>query len=103
MATLYMNAGRLGDVQILSPEWVAYTLASSATNYDYGAGIWLNRGQNLFPDLPADTFAFAGSYDRFVVALPAHDVVVVRIGFSAQPGDFDMQRFVLNVLELVPN
>jgi len=38
-----------------------------------------------------------------VVALPAHDVVVVRVGFSAQPGDFDMQRFVLNLLELVPN
>lgn len=103
MATLYMNAGRLGDAQILSPEWVAYTLASSATNSDYGAGIWLNRSQNLFPDLPADTFAFAGSSDRFVVALPAHDVVVVRVGFSAQPGDFDMQRFVLNLLELVPN
>lgn len=101
LASLYMHGGRLGEQQILSPEWVAYSLTPSETNYDYGAGIWLNLGLNLFPDLPADTIAFAGSYDRYVVAIPSRDVVIVRIGFSAQPGDFDMQRFVSNALELV--
>ena len=65
-------------------------------------GIWLNLGQNLFPSLTPDTFAFAGSFDRYVVAVPSRDVVIVRFGFSAQPGDFDMERFVANVLELVP-
>ena len=102
MARLYMNGGRLGEQQILPDQWVTYSLTPSDTNYDYGAGLWLNRGQNLFPDLPPDVFAFIGSYDRYVVAVPAEDVVVVRFGFSHQPGDFDMERFVLNVLELVP-
>lgn len=102
LASLYMHGGRLGSHQILSPQWVAYSLTPSENNYDYGAGIWLNLGQNLFPELPPDTFAFAGAYDRYVVAIPSLDVVVVRIGFSAQPDDFDMQRFVQNVLELIP-
>lgn len=102
LASLYMNGGELNGLQVLSPEWVAYSLTPSATNYDYGAGVWLNLGQNLFPSLSPDIFAFAGSYDRYVVAVPSRDVVVVRIGFSAQPNDFDMERFVGNVLELVP-
>ncbi|MBA53868.1 MAG: hypothetical protein CMK89_05375 [Pseudomonadales bacterium] len=102
LASIYMHGGELNGHSILSPEWVNYSLTPSATNYDYGAGIWLNLGQNLFPELSEDVFAFAGSYDRYVVAVPSADVVVVRIGFSAQPDDFDMGRFVSNVLELVP-
>lgn len=102
LASLYMNAGELNGSPVLSQDWVDYSLTPSDTNYDYGAGIWLNLGQNLFPSLSPDIFAFAGSYDRYVVAVPSRDVVVVRIGFSAQPGDFDMERFVGNVLELVP-
>ena len=102
LASIYMHGGVLNGNQILSEDWVDYSLMPSSTNYDYGAGIWLNLGQNLFPELPPDAFAFAGSYDRYVVAVPSADVVVVRIGFSAQPDDFAMGRFVSNVLELVP-
>jgi len=102
MASLYMHGGVLAGQRVLSAEWVDYSLRPSATNFDYGAGIWLNRGQSLFPGLPADTFAFIGSYDRYTVALPQHDVVVVRFGFSAQPGDFDMQDFILNILDRLP-
>ncbi|MEN8670848.1 MAG: serine hydrolase [Ketobacter sp.] len=102
LASLYMHEGELNGEPVLSPQWVAYSLTPSVTNYDYGAGIWLNLGQNLFPSLTPDTFAFAGSFDRYVVAVPSRDVVIVRFGFSAQPGDFDMERFVANVLELVP-
>ena len=103
LASIYMNNGMLGDQQVVSEEWVEYSLTPSDTNFDYGAGIWLNWGQNFFPDLPTDTIIFAGSYDRYVVAIPSHDLVFVRIGFSSQPGDFDMQRFVGNAMELVQN
>lgn len=103
LASIYMNNGMLGDQQVVSEEWVEYSLTPGDTNFDYGAGIWLNWGQNFFPDLPTDTIIFAGSYDRYVVAIPSHDLVFVRIGFSSQPGDFDMQRFVGNAMELVQN
>ena len=102
LAQIYMDQGRLGDQQILSPDWVSYSLTPSATNYDYGAGIWLNLGQSLYPQLPPDTFAFLGSYDRFVAAIPSRKVIVVRIGFSDQPGDFDEQGFMLKALALLP-
>ncbi|MEE2729543.1 MAG: serine hydrolase [Pseudomonadota bacterium] len=102
LASIYMHGGELNGHAILTPDWVNYSLTPGATNYDYGAGIWLNLGQNLFPELPPDAFAFAGSYDRYVVAVPQADVVVVRMGFSTQPDDFKMGRFVSNVLELVP-
>lgn len=102
LATIYMNSGRLGDQQILSPEWVNYTLTPSAANGDYGAGIWLNRYLELYPSLPADAFAFLGSYDRLVVAIPSRKVVFVRIGFSAQPGDFAAEAFMQQALALLP-
>ncbi len=103
LASVYMNGGELNGHQLLSPEWVEYSLTPSATNNNYGAGIWLNLSQSIFPELPPDAFAFLGSFDRYVIAVPSANVVVVRIGFSAQPGDFDMGRFVSNVLELVPS
>lgn len=102
LASLYMNDGKLGEQQILSPEWVEYSLTPTAGNGDYGAGIWLNQEQNLFPQLPSDAFAFLGSYDRFVTAIPSREVIFVRIGFSDQPGDFDMQGFMLQALALLP-
>lgn len=103
LASIYMHEGRLGDQQILSPEWVAYSLTPSVTNFDYGAGIWLNLGQNLYPNLPPDAFAFLGSYDRFVTAIPSRKVVFVRIGFSAQPGDFASDAFMQQALALLPD
>lgn len=101
LASIYMQGGQLAGRQVLSEQWVEYSLNPSATNYDYGAGVWLNLGQNFFPELPRDTFVFAGSYDRYVVAIPSLDLVFVRMGFSSQPGDFDMQRFIVNAMELV--
>lgn len=102
LASVYMHNGRLGEHQILSPEWVGYSLTPSGTNFDYGAGIWLNRGQNLYPQLPVDAFAFLGSYDRFVAAIPSREVIFVRIGYSDQPEDFDMEGFMLQALALLP-
>jgi hypothetical protein len=102
LATIYMQQGRLGDQQILSPEWVDYSLTPSSTNFDYGAGIWLNRGQNLYPNLPVDAFAFLGSYDRFVAAIPSRKAIFVRIGYSDQPLDFAMEAFMLQALALLP-
>lgn len=103
MALLYMNGGMLAGQQILSPQWVDYSLAPSNSNYDYGAGIWLNLGQNLYPNLPADAFAFLGSYDRFATAIPSRNVIFVRMGYSDQPGDFDAEGFMLQALALLPN
>lgn len=102
LATIYMQQGRLGDQQILSPEWIEYSLTPSSTNYDYGAGIWLNLGQKLYPNLPVDAFAFLGSYDRFVAAIPSRKAIFVRIGYSDQPLDFAMEDFMLQALALLP-
>ncbi len=98
LIAIYANEGRLGDLQILSPEWVRYSLAPQATNGDYGAGIWLNQGQALFPRLPADAIAFIGAYDRYAVAIPSRKLIFVRIGYSEQPDDFDMQGYVEGVM-----
>lgn len=101
--SLYTHAGKLGETQILSPAWVKYSLTPSSTNADYGAGIWLNLGKSLFPQLPADSIAFIGAYDRYAVAIPSLDLIVVRMGYSEQPGDFDMQQFIQNVAALLKN
>lgn len=87
---LYLNDGVAPDGQRLLPEdWVRWsTRPTLGTNY--GAGWWLNRhgpgpagpGFNmpLMPDVPADAFYALGNLGQYIVVVPSHSLVVVRLG-----------------------
>lgn len=102
LAQLYMNNGQWDGQQILSPDWIDYSLTPSDNFSIYGANIWLNTDQEAFPMLPEDTFAFAGALERFVMAVPSRKTIVVRLGFSHNRDEVDINPIVAGVLQALP-
>lgn len=98
---LYKNNGRWRGEQVLSQEWLDYSLTPAATEPSYGAFIWLNTGQWFFEDLPEDTFAFVGALERYVVVIPSLDIVVVRIGFSHDKDSVDINNFMKSIVNVL--
>ncbi|OUS25295.1 hypothetical protein A9Q99_22145 [Gammaproteobacteria bacterium 45_16_T64] len=98
LGLLYQNNGRWGDKQVLSEQWMDYSLSEGATNPSYGAFLWLNTGQWFFNDLPEDTIAFVGALERYVVIIPSLELIVVRVGFSHDRDEVDINAFVKDIL-----
>ena len=84
---MYLDNGKFGGRQIVSPAWVAFTRAPASTNASYGGHFWLNRANPrsknvaLFPDQgPADTFSPVGHLGQYVTITPSKRLIVVRLG-----------------------
>jgi CubicO group peptidase (beta-lactamase class C family) len=90
LGELCLNDGRWLGVQILPEGWMKYSTTPAAENpsNNYGAHFWLNKkpldpGQSrAFPLLPEDAFAMNGYQGQYVVVVPSHSLVVVRLGFT---------------------
>lgn len=101
LGQLYANNGLWNGETVLSQSWMDFTVSEAATNESYGAFIWLNHGGYWFPDLPEDTLAFVGAFERFVIAIPSLDLVVVRIGFTHDRDTVDMNAFVSQIVAIL--
>lgn len=84
------NKGAAGGVQVVPRQWVEFMTHPSPREAQYGAQIWLNRrptrgGPSLFPERgPADLFAAEGHLGQFVLVAPSRELVVVRLGMTAE-------------------
>lgn len=101
---LYLRKGVWGGKQIVPAEWVAESTARhvkgiSATTMGqmderavgdagYGYMWWVETEGRLFPNVtsPAGSFAAQGNGGRYVLVVPAYDLVVVHRGASDEPG-----------------
>ncbi len=90
---LYLSNGVVAGRQVVSPAWVEFVRAPAPTNAGYGGQFWLNlppsKGNEsaLFADQgPADAYAAIGHLGQYVVIVPSRDLVVVRLGFTADDG-----------------
>ena len=61
---------------------LAVTPGEGTGGANYGLGFWLNTGQRIFPQLPANTFHAGGNSGQFVVVIPERELVVVRLGLT---------------------
>lgn len=92
--------GRAQDgTQVIAPEWLAFMKAPSPAYSGYGGQLWLNRpggaahGPGLFRGKgPDDAVGMKGHLGQYVIAAQgmgrdgaSHDVVLVRLGHSAEP------------------
>ena len=74
---------------------------------EYGAQIWLNRGNpnnpdNVkFPGLPHEAIVFSGFEDNFVVIVPSKNLVVVRLGVTHND-NFSISNLVTGIADLLP-
>jgi len=98
---LYKNRGQWAEEQVLSEEWMRYSLTPAEVNPSYGAFLWLNTGRWFFEDLPEDTIAFVGALERYVIVIPSLDVVVVRVGFSHDRELVDINAFVKMIVDVL--
>jgi CubicO group peptidase (beta-lactamase class C family) len=95
---LYLRDGVWDGHRILPEGWVDYsrTPAQAENNGIHGAHFWVNaepaEGQwVLYPGAPQSAFAAEGNGFQLVIAVPTHDLLVVRLG-ELQTSDFTEQR-----------
>jgi len=101
-----MQDGIWEGERILPEGWVAYSTTPTpmAPLGEYGAHLWLNRGnpenpeERLFPKLPEDAFFMLGYQHQNVVIIPARRLVVVRLGMTLSDGIWDLEAFISDVL-----
>jgi CubicO group peptidase (beta-lactamase class C family) len=104
---LHAQDGVWNGERLLPEGWVAFVRRPTAPSPKgaYGAHWWLNAGSpgapadRPFPSLPTDLFFASGYEGQYVVILPSHDLVVVRLGQSAPEQAFDLEPFLRAVLD----
>jgi CubicO group peptidase (beta-lactamase class C family) len=104
---LYLHDGVWNGARILPAGWVEYSVtpATAAPRGQYGAQWWLNAGEaadttrRMWPDLPRDIFWASGFQGQYVVVLPSHDMVVVRLGMTDDGSAWRLGEFLRSVLE----
>lgn len=80
LGLLMMNKGRWNDQQLIPENFIAEMIKPEGTSY-YGLSTWLSDTQS-----PA-FYAFSGHLGQFIINVPEHNMVVVRLGERAHPGD----------------
>ena len=107
---LYLQDGVWQGERLLPEGWVAYstTPTPNAPQGQYGAQWWLNAGSEAnerdrkWPELPPDIFWADGHDGQFIVVIPSHDLVLVRLGFTLDEGAWDLGAFISDMLLAVP-
>lgn len=97
---LYLNRGEWNGEQILTEDWINYTVQPVAgSKGQYGAHFWLNA-EGYYPDVPRDLFSANGFQGQHVFVIPSKDLVVVRFGLAEHP-EFDLNIFLREIIAAV--
>jgi CubicO group peptidase (beta-lactamase class C family) len=107
---LYLNDGLWNGERILPEGWVNYstTPAPAAKIQQYGAQMWLNKGNPNdptevdYPGLPNEAIIFDGFERNFVIIVPSKKLVVVRLGVTHNK-NFSLPDLVNGVIKGLPN
>jgi len=97
LGQLMLQQGVWQGENILTREWVDYSISATKTNLDnsYAAQFWLNaepqqsstvgHKASKWPNVPHDAYYMGGFQGQVVVVIPSKDLVIVRLGFT-KPG-----------------
>ncbi|MBI3897215.1 MAG: serine hydrolase [Gammaproteobacteria bacterium] len=103
---LYLNNGKWAGRQLLPPDWVTYTrtLTPVLPNGKYGAHFWLRLPEEYVGPttntaaIPPDAFHAVGHEGQFVSIIPSRELVIVRLGLTRLPAQWDHAAFISDVL-----
>lgn len=104
LGQLYLDDGVVDGRRILPAEWVAD--ASRQTLHSlYGSGFWTNTGtaadgSRLIPGMPVDAYFASGLNGQRILIVPSQQLVIVRLGSTLDPPNFDMRGLVRLVNDL---
>ncbi len=108
---LHAQDGVWEGERLLPAGWVAFVRRPTpqSPRGSYGAHWWLNAGEpgapaeRPYPSLPTDLLYASGYEGQFVVVIPSHDLVVVRLGQSEPERAFDLEGFLRAVIAAFPH
>ncbi|MEO8627715.1 MAG: serine hydrolase [Betaproteobacteria bacterium] len=104
LGMLYQQDGVWNGERLLPEGWINFvrTPAPAWSRPIYGGFFWLNREQRW--PIPKDAYFMAGSGSQFVIIIPTHDLVVVRLGHykGAEAGERALRRALQLLMEAVP-
>lgn len=103
---LHLNRGEINGRRILPESWVDYVrTAAPADRHSYfGAHFWLNvrrqpgAGEREYPHLPEDLYMAHGHNTQLVAIVPSHRAVIVRLGWTTEAAEFDIDRHFAAIL-----
>lgn len=106
LGLLYLNDGVWAGRRILPAGWVAFsrTPAPADPRREYGAHFWLRvpapdrQGVGRPHLVPVHSFHAAGHGAQYVSIIPTHRLVVVRLGLALDPGSWDHEAFLHDVV-----
>jgi CubicO group peptidase (beta-lactamase class C family) len=107
---LYLRDGVWDGRRILPEGWVDFTRtrAPAANNGNYAAHFWLSDPPvgDQFPSLvgaPPSTFSANGNDGQFVIVVPSHDLVVVRLGVLQSTSWPEISGELVEILHTFPD
>jgi CubicO group peptidase (beta-lactamase class C family) len=108
-ALLFLNDGVSAGERILPEGWVEYSVtpAPAARRGEYGAHWWLNAGapgdstRRLWPGLPRDVYSASGFQGQYAMVVPSRELVIVRLGVTADGSAWDMAEFAARIIAAV--
>ena len=108
---LYLQDGEWNGERLLPEGWVKYTLTPTpeAPQGRYGAHFWLNAGEpdrpenRPMPKAPTDLLMASGFSGQHLVVAPSKRAVVVRLGLSPRPTTWDLEEFLVPILDALPD
>jgi len=100
LGLLMMNKGQWNNQQLIPANYVAQMIKPEATP-NYGLSTWLSDGQS------PSFFAFNGHLGQFIINVPEHNMVVVRLGERPHRGGDLMSKtlpmLVRQALSVLPD
>ena len=103
---LYLNDGVVDGKRILPEGWTAYSTKPTLDS-PYGSGFWVNAGQHedargrVQAGMPADSYFASGLFGQRVVIVPSQKLVIVRLGATIDPPDFDIHGLTRLVKDVI--
>ncbi len=110
LGLLYLQDGVWRGERILPEGWVTVSRSPVKESKEaYGAHFWLRASNSIRPnetdrgDLPGDAFFMLGRGGQMVAIIPSRDVVAVRLGLTRDRSAWDPERFVTDLIALLPD
>jgi CubicO group peptidase (beta-lactamase class C family) len=101
---LYLDDGMLDGRRILPEGWSAY-VSKQTLDSIYGSGFWTNTGTeagggHIIAGMPGDAYFASGMNGQRIVIVPSRRLVIVRLGSTLDPPNFDMRGLVRLINEV---
>jgi CubicO group peptidase (beta-lactamase class C family) len=101
LGQLYLNDGMAGGQRVLPEGWAA-SAGKRTLGALYGSGFWSNvgPGKESIDGLPSDAYFASGKDGQRVVIVPSDQLVIVRLGSTVDPPNYDIKGLVKLVADV---